>query len=150
MATHSHIKVYIHMIWGTYKREPILTRDFRLQLFDHFIERFTELNLTVEKMCIQPEHLHLLLQLPSDRALADIAKNLKGESSHWINNQNFFRGKFRWQRGYGAYSVSESLVDTVMQYIENQEEHHKRRTFAEEYKEWAIKYGVWDDDVDEI
>lgn len=100
-------------------------------------------------MHIQPEHLHLLFQLPSDKTLSEISKNLKGESSHWINQQDFFRGKFRWQRGYGAYSVSESLVDMVKRYVENQEEHHKRKTFAEEYKEWAVKYGVWTDN-DEI
>lgn len=149
MATHSHVKVYIHMAWGTYKHERILTREIRLQLFDHYTERFSELGLTVEKMHIQPEHLHLLFQLPSDKTLAEIPKNLKGESSHWINQQDFFRGKFRWQRGYGAYSVSASLVDTVKHYIDNQEEHHQRKTFAEEYQEWAVKYGVWHDD-DEI
>jgi len=148
MATHSHVKVYIHLIWGTYKRERILTRDIRLQLSDHLTERFEELDITVERMNIQADHLHILYQMPMNRTLPEIPKNLKGESSHWFNQRDFFRGKFRWQRGYGAYSVSASLVDTVTHYIKNQEEHHRRKTFAEEYKDWASKYGVWNDDDD--
>ncbi len=149
MATHSHVKVYIHTVWGTYKRDHILTREIRLKLFDHLAERFNELEMIVEKMNIQADHLHILYQMPMNMTLSEVPKNLKGESSHWINQQDFFRGKFRWQRGYGSYSVSESLYETVKRYIERQDEHHKRQTFAEEYKEWAIKYGAWNDD-DEI
>ena len=149
MAKHSHVKVYIHLIWGTYRRDRVLTREVRLKLFGHFVERFKELDLTVEKMNIQCDHLHILHQLPLDRALPDIPKNLKGESSYWLNEQRFLPGKFQWQRGYGAFSVSASLVDTVKKYIENQDEHHKRKAFVEEYQEWAAKYGVWEDD-DEI
>jgi REP element-mobilizing transposase RayT len=145
MATHSHVRVYIHLVWGTYKRERVLNPDIRLKLFDHLTERADVLGMLIEKMYIQPEHLHILYQQPLDKTLPEIPKNLKGESSHWINDQNFFREKFRWQRGYGAYSVSESLVDPVKYYIENQEEHHRRKTFVEEYKEWAMKYGVWND-----
>jgi len=97
-------------------------------------------------MNIQPEHVHILHNLPSDKTMAEIAQSLKGECSKWINDNDFLKGKFRWQRGYGAYSVSASQVEVVEKYIKNQDEHHKRKSFQEEYKEWAIQYGVWDDD----
>jgi putative transposase len=149
MSLHSHVRIYIHLVWGTYKHERILVPEVRIKLFQHLVERANELQFTIEKMHIQPEHVHILYILPEERTVPEIPKLLKGESSHWINQQGFYRTKFKWQRGYGAFSVSASLVNTVKGYIENQDEHHKRKTFTEEYREWAQRYGVWNDD-DEI
>jgi putative transposase len=149
MAIHSKVRIYVHLIWGTYKHEQILNRELRLKIFQHLVERANELKIVINKMNIQPEHVHIGLELPAAQSIADVAKNLKGESSSWINDNDFLRGKFRWQRGYGAFSVSASQLEKVKGYIENQDEHHKRKTFQEEYKEWAKKYGVWDDEEDE-
>ena len=110
------------------------------------MERANELNITLNKMNIQQEHAHVLLELPSGMSIAEAVQNLKGECSNWISENDFIKGKFRWQLGYGAYSVSASQLMKVENYIMNQDEHHKRKTFQEEYKEWAIQYGVWDDD----
>src|SRR5206468_331616 len=66
----------------------------------------------------------------------------KGASSHWVNENRIVRAKFRWGRGYGAFSVSHSNVDAVSKYIANQEEHHRRKTFAEEYEEFVRVYGL--------
>jgi putative transposase len=146
MATHSKVRIYIHLVWGTLNHDRFLTTDLRLKIFQHLVERAKELNIIIVKMNIQPEHVHILLLLPSDKTIADIAKNLKGECSNWINDNNFIQGKFNWQRGYGAFSVSASQFEKVENYIKNQDEHHKRQTFAEEYKEWAVQYGVWYDE----
>ena len=104
------------------------------------------MEIIISKMNIQPEHVHILLNLPADKTIAEIAQGLKGESSKWINDNDFMPGKFRWQRGYGAYSVSASQVRIVENYIKNQDEHQKRKSFHHEYKEWASQYGVWDED----
>jgi len=80
------------------------------------------------------EHLHLLISLGREQTIAKVAMLLKGESAYWLNQQNFFRGKFIWQDDYFALSVSESLVDKVEAYILNQEEHHRARPFSDEYK----------------
>ncbi|MCD4782486.1 MAG: IS200/IS605 family transposase [Candidatus Eremiobacteraeota bacterium] len=145
MAIHSHVKIWIHLIWGTFHHERILFKELRIKLFEHLVSRAEEMRVSLEKLNVQPEHIHCLFSLPSDRPLANIVKTLKGESSHWINESGFLEGKFRWQRGFGAFSISMSRLDTVKQYIHNQEEHHKRKSFLEEYKEWAQRYGVWDD-----
>ncbi|MDO9547388.1 MAG: IS200/IS605 family transposase [Candidatus Marinimicrobia bacterium] len=145
MALHSHVKIWIHLIWGTHNHERILLSEFRKQLFAHLIEQFVELNIEIEKMHIQPEHIHILSILPADKSVAEIAKSAKGESSRWINENGLVQGKFRWQRGYGAFSVSASQLEIVKKYIKNQETHHKRQTFQEEYEEWARQYGVFDD-----
>ena len=72
----------------------------------------------------------------------EIVKNIKGNSSHWINQSKFLKAKFAWQTGYGAFSVSESMIDDVRKYIANQKEHHKKISYAAEYNRFAEKYGL--------
>jgi len=141
---HSHVKVWVHLIWSTKKRIRILHRDLCIDLFKHFIEKGEENDIVIEKLNIQPEHVHLLFNLPSNKMLKDIAKSLKGESSRWINENGLVQGRFKWQRGYGGFSVSASQVDVVKKYIENQDEHHKRQTFKEEYEMFLEQYGIED------
>ena len=145
MAIHSKVKIYVHLIWGTYNHQGTLSSRVRIALFNHLVKRAEKLKIVFEKMNIQPEHIHILLSLPADQSIAQIAKNLKGESSNWINDNNILSGKFRWQRGYGAFSVSASQLDIVKRYVNNQDEHHRRKSFKEEYEEWAKKYGILND-----
>lgn len=91
-----------------------------------------------------PDHLHLLIGFRPDQSLSDLMRLVKGESSEWINKQHFTPSVFRWQEGYGAFSYARSQIKAVAQYIENQEEHHRKKTFLEEYKDclnqFEIKY----------
>lgn len=141
---HSYIRIWVHIVWSTYKRERILHKELRPKLFRHLVDYANELSITTERMNIQPEHVHSLIALPTDKTLASIVKRLKGESTRWINQQRLIGGKFRWQRGYGAFSVSASQLKVVKHYIESQDNHHKRRTFHDEYEEWIRKYGIFD------
>ena len=138
---HSFVKNWVHLIWTTKKRERVLHPNLRLALFNHFIEKSLKNEILLEKMNVQPEHIHLLFNLPANKKLQDIVKQLKGESSRWINENGLIPGRFQWQRGYGAFSVSASQMETVKNYIHNQDEHHKRRTFTEEYDVFLEKYG---------
>lgn len=79
--------------------------------------------------------------MSSDQNIATIMNLLKGESSHWINKQDFFQGKFSWQDEYFAVSVGESQIDTIRRYIRDQETHHKKKTFQQEYDEFIRNYG---------
>ena len=142
MSVHSHIKIILHVIWGTHERARILHSELRSKLFEHLKSSISKMKIKSERLNIQPEHLHLLMELPADRAIADIVKQLKGESSNWINENNLIAGKFRWARGYAALSVSVSQMEKVRQYIINQDQHHHRRTFAEEYCVFLDKYGI--------
>ena len=87
------------------------------------------------------DHVHCLISLNQEQAIAKIVQLLKGESSFWINKNNLCKEKFEWQDEYFAVSVSESGVDAVRSYIKNQEEHHSRKAFAEEYNELINRYG---------
>jgi len=89
-----------------------------------------------------PDHLHLFFGMRPTQSLSDLMKHVKGESSEWINKQNLTPVKFRWQEGYGAFSYSKSQIDNVVNYILNQEEHHRNKTFIEEYKEFLEKFEI--------
>jgi REP-associated tyrosine transposase len=93
------------------------------------------------------DHTHALIDLPTSMCIEDVVKLFKGSSSHWINEQKLVKGRFAWGRGYGAFSVSHSDVDRVARYIANQEEHHRKWTFAEEYGLFVKRYGLeWRDE----
>jgi REP element-mobilizing transposase RayT len=93
------------------------------------------------------EHTHALVDLPTNLTIEEVIKLLKGSSSHWINEQQLVKGRFAWGKGYGAFSVSHSDVDRVANYIARQEEHHRRRTFAQEYELFVKRYGLeWRDE----
>jgi REP element-mobilizing transposase RayT len=94
-----------------------------------------------------PEHVHTLIDLPTSKTIEEVVKILKGCSSHWINEQKLLRGRFAWGRGYGAFSVSHSDVGRVAGYIANQESHHHKKTYREEFQQFVSKYGLqWHDD----
>ena len=142
---HSHTKIWIHLIWTTKNRERILFKEKGQILYKFLIDKSIEINVPYEKLNIQPEHIHGLIDLPANICLSDFMKSMKGASSKYLNDLQIFNGHFSWQRGYGAYSVSGSKVEIIKNYIKNQSEHHKRKTFTEEYEEWKREYGLFDD-----
>lgn len=91
-----------------------------------------------------PDHTHLLIGLKPSQSISDLARDIKAGSSGFINEKKWIVGKFNWQEGFGAFSYAKSQVDTVIRYVQNQEEHHSRKTFKEEYleflKEFEIEY----------
>jgi REP element-mobilizing transposase RayT len=89
-----------------------------------------------------PDHLHVFIGLYPTQSPSAFMQILKGESSEWINNKGFLKGKFQWQSGYGAFSYGKSQVPDVYDYILNQKEHHKKTTFLEEYKSFLTKFEI--------
>lgn len=146
---HSHTRIFIHLIWATKSRERMLTKDVRPMLRRQLADYARDNNIHCEALNAQMEHVQGLISLQSTQKIDDVVKLLKGESSHWINEQNLLRGKFSWQRGYAALSVSPSHVERLKLYINNQDEHHRRRTFAEEYPVILKKYGFSLEETDE-
>lgn len=138
---HSYVRVWIHLIWTTKNRKRILIPKICLVIHKHIIEYAAKSVVSIESLNIQPEHVHCLFNLLSNEKIEDIVKSLKGESSHWINEEKLLSGYFSWQRGYDAFSVSASQLEKVKAYIRNQDEHHRRLSFKEEYEAFLIKYG---------
>jgi len=136
-----YIKIWVHLVWSTKNRQPILTADIREKVFDHIRENAIDKDIYIDFINGYNEHVHCLISLGSGENIDKILMLLKGESSHWINKNKIFKKKFGWQHEYFAVSVSESSVKRVRDYIKNQEEHHKKRSFQEEYNEFMRKYG---------
>ena len=135
-------KIWIHLVWSTKSREPILIDKIRKDVFFHIKETAAENDYHLDMVNGTENHLHCLLSLNPRYAISDVVNELKGESSHWINEQNLLKVKFAWQRGFGAFSVSESNVKQVRKYILNQEEHHRKVTFKQEWESLMKRHGI--------
>lgn len=141
--SHSLVKVWIHAIFGTKDKFSLIKDSFESKLHNHIKDTLeNELDCKVRNINGTQDHIHILFLLSPNYSLKDIFQNIKGESSHWINQSNFTNYKFAWQTGYGAYSVSESMVSKVEKYIDNQKEHHKTMSYKEEIDLFMKKYGL--------
>ena len=147
MSTHSYSRCWLHLIWATLNRERSLNKSAAVRLSGFLHEYSQSKDIYMKINYVNAEHVHALVDLPTEYSIEETVKLLKGASSHWVNENRIVRAKFHWGRGYGAFSVSHSNVDAVSKYIANQEEHHRRKTFAEEYEEFVRIYGLqWRDD----
>lgn len=136
------VKVYIHFVWSTKNREQFFaTKEIRQKVWQHIKENAKEKGIFIDFINGYSEHCHCLISLGIDQTIQKTMQLIKGESSFWINKQQLIDQKFEWQDEYFAVSVSESMIDRVREYIKNQEEHHKHKTFSEEYDEFIVKYG---------
>jgi putative transposase len=135
-----YVKLWVHLVWTTKNREPVLTKEIRREIFNHIRENGVNKGIYIDHINGSIEHIHCLISLGSGQNIDKVLMLLKGESSFWINKNKIFRKKFEWQDEYFAVSVSESAVNRERNYIKNQENHHKKRTFNEEYKEFMQKY----------
>lgn len=135
------LNIYLHVIWSTKNRIKIITKELRPLLLDHINFNAKEKGIFILAInCVQ-DHIHILISLGADQTIGKIVQLIKGESSHWINKNKMLRGKFEWQDDYIAVSVSKSILEKVKDYISNQEEHHRVKSFSEEVEEFRRKYG---------
>jgi putative transposase len=135
-----YIRIWIHIIWTTKNRERIITKQIKSKLLNHIRENAKTKNIFIDFINCGPEHIHATISLGSDQTISKVMQLIKGESSNWINKNKLVQGRFEWQDEYIAVSVSESMINKVRDYIKNQEEHHRRKSFAEEYDEFIAKY----------
>lgn len=141
--SHSQSKIWIHAIIGTKDRQPCITKDIEQKIYEHIKHKLeNELDCKLRKINGDTDHVHLLFLMSPLYSIKDIMQRIKGETSHWINQNELSRFKFAFQTGYGAFSVSESKLKDVERYIDKQKEHHKKLTFLEEYNIFMKKYGI--------
>jgi putative transposase len=134
------VKNWLHCVWGTKDRSPFLISKLKFEIISHIKTNAKTKNIYIDSINGHTEHMHCLLSLNPDQSLSKVMQLIKGESSYWINKYALIKNKFEWADEYFAVSVSESQLATVRNYILNQEEHHKLKTWEEEYMEFIIKY----------
>jgi putative transposase len=136
----SFVKIWLHIVWGTKNRVPILSVSIRKELFQHIKNNAKQKQIHIDCINGHVDHVHCLIGLNTDMSISKTMQLLKGESAFWVNKNNLIKSKFEWADEYFAVSVSESLVNNVRKYILNQEEHHKKTTFAQEYESFIKTY----------
>lgn len=138
----THHGILIHVVFSTKQRFKLLSKAWRDDLYAYIGGVAAEHKSTLLKAGGIEDHVHLLLKIHPSYSVADTVKLIKGNSSKWINENKKVNARFEWQRGYGAFSVSESMSDTVKRYIENQEEHHRQQSFKDEYLLFLKKHKI--------
>lgn len=134
------VRIWIHVVWGTKNRFPFLTKDIKSEVINHIKQNAKTKEIFIDCINGHTEHLHCLIGLNADMSIAKAMQLIKGESAFWINKNKVTSSKFEWADEYYAASVSESVLGKVREYIKNQEEHHSKTTFNEEYENFIKTY----------
>ncbi|MCW3104730.1 MAG: Transposase family [Bacteroidetes bacterium] len=138
----TYSQIYIQIVFAVKLRQNLIIEANRIEL-QKFIYGITEKRGTkMLAIYCMPDHTHIFVGLPPSVLLSDLVRDIKSASSKFINNKKWVKGKFEWQHGFGAFSYSHSHIDAVVKYILNQAEHHRKRTFREEYVELLRKFEV--------
>ncbi len=137
----SFINVNVHFVWSTKNRIPFLTKNIRYKVFEHIKQNAKKKNIHIDFINGYTDHVHCLISLNDDLSIGKIAQLIKGESSFWINKNNLTTSKFSWQNEYLAIGVCDDKIQTVRDYIANQEEHHSKITFTHEFDQYIQKHG---------
>ena len=135
-------RILVHLIFSTKNRGPVLTPEIRAELQPYLAVVLREDDCPPLQVGGVEDHVHLLFGLSRTRTVAQVVENVKTSSSKWIKTKGPAFTEFHWQAGYGVFSVSQSNADAVIQYIQSQEEHHRKMTFQEEYRRFLKMYRV--------
>lgn len=135
-------QIYIQTVFAVNGRLSLIRDDFREDLYKYMTGIIRNKGQKLISINGMPDHVHVLIGLRPAMALADLVQDIKVDSSNFINKKKWVHGKFSWQEGYGAFSYGHSQLDTIIQYIQNQERHHKRSSFKDEYLSLLRKFDV--------
>ena len=138
----TYTQLYIHIIFAVKGRESLIPKQHKEALHQYITRIITHKNQTVIRINSMPDHLHILVGITPDIAISDLVRDIKANSSKWINKKGWIVGKFEWQSGFAAFSYAHSQLDAVVAYINNQEAHHSRQTFREEYLTFLRRFNV--------
>ena len=142
MSLHSYSRIWLHIIWATLERRPLLKKTQAAKVSGFLSHYAVQKGIYMKINYVNPDHVHILIDLPTNLCVEEVMHLFKGSSSHWINENKIVAGGFAWGRGYGVFSVSQSVISRAARYIATQEEHHKKRDFAEELKLLVERNGL--------
>ena len=135
-------QIYIQVVFAVRGRENLISKKWKDELYKYICGIVKAKKEKVYSINGMPDHIHILLSIKPDTTLSDLMRDIKANSSKWINEKKFVKGKFQWQEGFGAFSYSQSQLDNVIGYINNQEEHHSKKSFKEEYLDLLNKFNI--------
>ena len=138
----TYSQVYIQIVFAVSGRQNLIPKKHREELHKYITGIVQKRENKMLSVFCMPDHVHLLTGLKPSMSISNLARDIKAGSSNFINENEWIKGKFNWQEGFGAFSYSRSQIDTVIKYILNQEEHHRKKTFREEYLELLKEFDI--------
>ena len=138
----TYSQIYIQIVFAVQGRQNLIAKQNREELHKYISGIVQNRDQKMLSIFAMPDHTHLFVGLKPNIAVSDLVRDIKAGSSKFINESNWINGKFKWQEGFGAFSYSNSHIDNVVKYILNQEEHHKKQTFKEEYLDLLKKFDI--------
>lgn len=138
----TYTQIYIHVVFTVEGRQSLIRRENKQELHKYITGIVQDKGQKMIAINSMPDHVHILMGIKPNIALSDLVRDIKSNSSKFINERNWVMGKFGWQEGFGAFSYSHSQLNTVAGYIKNQEEHHSRKSFKDEYLEILRKFNI--------
>ena len=140
--SHTYSSMFLHCVWSTKRREPLVTATIKQQLYAYIGGIVRSEGGSLIAIGGMPDHVHLLIAPPRHVSVSDLMRKIKTSSSKFVHKNYPTMQFFAWQEGYGVFSVSVSMLDIVRNYVETQEEHHKKGSFAEEFLMMLKKHGI--------
>jgi len=138
----TYTQIYIHIVFAVKGRQNLISKDWKDEIYKYITGIISNESQKLIAINGMSDHIHILVGLKPDKSLSDLVRDIKANSSRFINERNWIDGKFEWQTGFGAFSYNHSQLTNVINYIKNQEEHHKKKTFKEEYIEFLKSFDV--------
>ena len=138
----TYTQIHLHLIFAVQNRISLIQNIWKDRLCEYItgiVQQHTHKMIIVNGM---PDHLHIVIGMRPIQSLSDLMQDIKGNSSKWINDNKLVAGKFAWQEGYGAFSYNKSQLPKLIEYVRNQDEHHKKKKFIEEYKDFLKAFEV--------
>lgn len=138
----TYSQVYLHIVFAVKGRQNLIRAEIREELHKYITGIITNRDQKLLSIFCMPDHTHLLIGLKPSISISDLVRDIKAGSSKFINDKKLIKGKFSWQEGFGVFSYSRSQIDPVIKYIQNQEKHHHKKSFKEEYLEFLKKFEI--------
>ncbi|WP_026707903.1 IS200/IS605 family transposase [Flavobacterium frigidarium] len=138
----TYTQLYIHIVFAVKGRQNLISKIWKNELYKYITGIVINEGQKLIAINGMPDHIHILVGSKANKALSDLVRDIKANSSRFINEKKWINGKFEWQTGFGAFSYSYSQLTNVINYIQNQEEHHKKKTFKEEYVDFLKAFDI--------
>ena len=142
----SYTQIHVQFVFAVKYRAALINNDWKERLHQYMTDIFQHNKHKMLQINSMPDHIHIFIGMRPHQSVSSLIQNVKAESSKWIKAENLCSSLFAWQEGYGAFSYAKSQVDDVVRYIKNQETHHKKETFLDEYRKFLIAFEIeWDE-----
>ncbi len=138
----TYSQIYIHLVFAVKYRQAVLAKSWRQELYQYIIGVVEQRNHKVCAIGGVEDHIHILVSMSPEQSISELVRDVKRSSALWIIEKNFVSARFAWQKGFGAFSYAKSQLHTVADYVQNQEAHHTKQTFHDEYLRFLELFGI--------